>query len=111
MSNSKRVDISIGAYFDDGWQEIEQKVALHSRVLEPSEHKLKIQTHKRKNKIVTVVGEFHIELQDAKKLLSVLKKSLSCGGTYKDRSMEFQGNSTDELKELLVTKGYNVAKK
>ncbi len=55
---------------------------------------------------MTLVGEFHISKEDSSSLLKDLKKSLGCGGTFKDNFMEFQGELQAKLKTSLEDKGF-----
>jgi translation initiation factor 1 len=73
----------------------------------PSEHKLKIQTEKRRGKTVTVIKEFFVPEKEQKKLLKLLKSKLSTGGTFKDRAVEIQGDFGLKAKELLQKEGFN----
>lgn len=70
-------------------------------ILEPSAHRLVFQKEKRKGKAVTLVGPFSLSEEDAHKTLSSLKKSLACGGAYKEQWMEFQGDIAPKVREHL----------
>ena len=104
MSRGKKLDIFVGADFDDSWAQVEspRKSKISSEILEPSKHFLIFKKEKRRGKTVTLVGEFQLSREDANLTLKTLKKKLGCGGSYKDNWMEFQGELKDKLRELLV---------
>ncbi len=107
MSRGKKLDLAIGASFDDSWSIESDENELIAPVLkEPKEHALVFRKEKRRGKTVTLVGEFFIEKEDAQKLLKKLKASLACGGSFKEGFMEFQGEAAAKLKELLQKEGY-----
>ncbi|EQB38766.1 translation initiation factor SUI1 [Sulfurimonas hongkongensis] len=108
MSRGKKLDIFIGADIDDSWAQVQSPRAsqIADEILEPQKHLLVFAKEKRRGKIVTLVGEFHITKEDASKTLKLLKKKLGCGGAFKDGWMEFQGELKDKLKELLLSEGF-----
>ncbi|MEA3331785.1 MAG: translation initiation factor [Campylobacterota bacterium] len=108
MSRGKKLDIFIGADIDDSWNEVQspRKSKVSNEILEPSKHFLFFKREKRRGKIVTLVGEFHMPKEDVTTTLKMLKKKLGCGGSYKDNFMEFQGELKDKLKELLLKDGF-----
>ncbi|MFQ5531765.1 MAG: stress response translation initiation inhibitor YciH [Candidatus Nanoarchaeia archaeon] len=61
---------------------------------------------KRYGKIVTVVTGFESGI-DVKKIAKALKNELACGGTYKDGTIELQGDHTKKIKPLLVELGFD----
>jgi len=61
---------------------------------------------KRYGKIVTVVTGFDSGV-DVKKIAKALKNELACGGTYKDRAIELQGDHTRKIKQILVKIGFD----
>ncbi len=68
--------------------------------------RIKVATdRKRYGKIVTVVTGFESGI-DVKKIAKALKNELACGGTYKDNTIELQGNHTKKIKDLLVKLGF-----
>jgi translation initiation factor 1 len=79
----------------------EEKTSKIFTILEPSAHRLVFQKEKRKGKVVTLVGPFSLSEEDAQKTLSTLKKSLACGGAYKEGWMEFQGDIAPKVREAL----------
>lgn len=108
MSRGTKLDIFIGANIEDGWTKVEEqkKSKISNEILDPSKHSLVFQREKRRGKVVTLVGQFYINNDDATKILKFLKKTLGCGGSYKNGWMEFQGEMQKKLKELLVQKGF-----
>lgn len=108
MSRGKKLDLTIGASFDEGWSVVEEKDLQEQRVLQPQEHRLVFKREKRRGKVVTLVGAFFIEKKEAQKLLTSLKSTLACGGSFKDGWMEFQGDIQMKLKTLLIEKGYRL---
>lgn len=72
-----------------------------------SSQKIKIATDtKRYGKMVTVVSGFDTGI-DVKKIAKSLKNELACGGTYKDRIIELQGDHTKKIREILVNLGFD----
>ncbi len=61
---------------------------------------------KRYGKIVTIVQGFDTGI-DIKKIAKALKNELACGGTYKDSSVELQGDHTEKIKKALVRLGFD----
>ena len=108
MSRGKKLDIFIGADFDEGWTQVQskRKTTLSSEILEPSKHFLYFKKEKRKGKTVTLVGEFQLPKNEALAILKILKKKLGCGGSYKENWMEFQGEPKTKLRELLIQKKF-----
>ena len=108
MSRGKKLDLFIGADMQDGWAQVQspRKSSLADEDLEPSKHQLFFSKEKRKGKVVTLVGEFFLEKEDATNILKILKKKLGCGGAYKDNFMEFQGELKDKIRPILVEKGF-----
>ncbi len=72
-----------------------------------SSQKIKITTaRKRYGKIATVVTGFDKGV-NVKQTAKALKNELACGGTYKNRVIELQGNHTKKIKELLTKLGFD----
>lgn len=101
MSRGTKLSLDMGASWGDGWSMEEDQIAKSIQILEPSAHKLVLQKEKRKGKIVTLVGPFSLSEESAQKVLSTLKKSLACGGAYKEGWMEFQGEIAPKVREQL----------
>jgi len=108
MSRGKKLDLFIGAEFDNSWAEVQtpRKSKIASDILEPSKHSLFFSREKRRGKVVTLVGEFSLSKESATAIVKKLKKKLGCGGSYKDNFMEFQGELKDKLRELLDKEGF-----
>lgn len=71
-----------------------------------SSQKIRISTdRKRYGKIVTLVSGFGSGI-DVKKVAKDLKNSLACGGTYKDDTIELQGDHRKSIKGALVKLGF-----
>lgn len=110
MSRGTKLSLDIGASWSEGWNLEEEKTAKVIKLLEPSAHRLVFQKEKRKGKIVTLAGPFCLSEEDAQKTLSVLKKSLACGGAYKESWMEFQGDIAPKVREQLEKLGFRFKK-
>lgn len=113
MSRGKKLDLQIGADFDDSsWDVVsEKRTSTFSERLEPSKHQLVFQKEKRRGKVVTLVGPFHLEAEAAKELLKTLKKKLGCGGTISEDFLEFQGDIQPKLREHLEAMDYRFKRK
>jgi translation initiation factor 1 len=109
MGRGTKLDLTIGAAFDEGWQQVEEaEAAEETELLEPSKHRLVFKKEKRRGKPVTLAGPFSLEKSDAQALLKRLKKQLGCGGTYKEGWMEFQGDIAPKLRPLLSKNGFGL---
>ena len=108
MSRGKKLDIFIGAEFEDGWQEMQtsRKSQIADEIVSPQKHTLHFAKEKRRGKTVTLVGPFHLTKEATQTLLKKLKKKLGCGGAYKDGFMEFQGELKEKLRPLLVAEDF-----
>jgi translation initiation factor 1 len=74
------------------------------------EEKIKISlVSKRYGKNVTIIDGMSKDV-DTKKVLKELKTKLACGGTYKNKTLELQGNHKRKVKELLVKLGFPAEK-
>ena len=72
-----------------------------------SSQKIKISTdRKRYGKIVTVISGFDKGI-DIKKLAKNLKNEFACGGTYRDGTIELQGDHRKNIKNILVKFGFD----
>ncbi|NPA38635.1 MAG: stress response translation initiation inhibitor YciH [Candidatus Nanohaloarchaeota archaeon] len=70
--------------------------------------KIKVYVEKKRfGKTVTVIEGIDDKLTDVKALLKKFKKKLACGGTYKDKRIELQGNHLHKIKKLLIEEGFN----
>ena len=74
--------------------------------LAKSSQRIRITTDKKRyGKIVTIVQGFDTGI-DVKKIAKALKNELACGGTYKDRIIELQGDHTKRIKPILIGLGF-----
>jgi translation initiation factor 1 len=109
MGRGTKLDLTIGASFDEGWQQVEETEATEvTELLEPGKHRLVFKKEKRRGKPVTLVGPFALEKGAAQALLKKLKKQLGCGGTCKEGWMEFQGDIAPKLRPLLSKDGFGL---
>ncbi len=70
--------------------------------------KIRIYTTKRKfGKLMTVVEGMDERDIDLKDLLKKLKTACACGGTYKDRKIELQGDHKVKVKNMLMKIGFS----
>ena len=60
---------------------------------------------KRYGKPVTIVKGFDTGI-NVKKISKALKNELACGGTYKDDTIELQGDHRTKIKKILVRLGF-----
>ncbi len=107
MARGKKIDLDIGAHIDTGWSQVETvESEITTPTLLPQQHALVFQRQKRRGKVVTLIGPFHIDKTQAHLLLKKVKKMLGCGGSYKAPWMEFQGERHISLKPLLTAEGF-----
>ncbi len=106
MAKGEKLSFDIGASWDDGWKLEEEKKSKTIILLDPIAHRLVFQKEKRRGKVVTLAGPFSLSEIEAQKVLSHLKKSLACGGAYKEGWMEFQGEIALKLREQLEKLGF-----
>lgn len=110
MSRGTKLILDVGASWGEGWSMEEEKTAKAVTLLDPSSHRLVFQKEKRRGKAVTLVGPFSLDEEEAQKTLSSLKKSLACGGAYKEGWMEFQGDIASKVRECLEKIGFKFKK-
>ena len=60
----------------------------------------------RFKKYMTVVRGIDAAKIDVRELMKKLKSKLACGGTWKNNTIELQGDHRDRVKELLVKEGF-----
>ncbi len=107
MSRGKKLDLNLGAHFDNDWNEVTTKqVTAKLDIIFPKEHQLVFTREKRRGKVVTLVGRFSLSKEDTSSLLKCLKKKLGVGGAYKEPWMEFQGEVKDKLRVLLLEEDF-----
>ena len=61
---------------------------------------------KKYGKTVTIVSGFEKGI-DVKKIAKALKNELACGGTFKDETIELQGEHRKKVKPILVSLGFD----
>lgn len=110
MNRGEKITLDLGTSWGEGWSLETKTISKATIILEPSAHKLVFQKEKRKGKVVTLVGPFSLNDEDAQKNLSALKKSLACGGAYKEGWMEFQGDIAPKVRESLTKLGFTFKK-
>ena len=111
MAKGTKLDLSIGATFEDEWSVVHGQKRLNKReLLEPSKHFLHFKFEKRRGKPVTLVGPFSLTKDNALALVKKIKKSLGSGGAYKDDFMEFQGECKERLRALLEKENFRFKK-
>jgi translation initiation factor 1 len=72
-----------------------------------SSQKIKITNEKKRyGKIVTVINGFDNSV-NVKDIAKSLKSELACGGTFKEGTIELQGEHTKKAKEILVKLGFD----
>lgn len=70
------------------------------------EEKIKVSlTEKRFRKKVTVIKGISGDV-DIKNVLKELKTKFACGGTYKNKTVELQGNHLRKVKDVLAKMGF-----
>ena len=68
------------------------------------EEKIRIFSEKRRfGKIVTIIEGIN---ENPKKIASLLKSRLGCGGTYKNKRIELQGDHKQKVKGILTELSY-----
>lgn len=110
MNRGEKITLDLGISWGEGWSLKPEAVSKSVTLLEPSVHRLNCQKEKRKGKVVTLVGPFSLSDEDTQKNLSSLKKSLACGGAYKEGWMEFQGDIAQKVREQLTKLGFKFKK-
>jgi len=107
MAKGKKLDLNIGANFEDEWNVVEGKKVLSKKeLLEPAKHQLVFKFEKRRGKPVTLIGPISLKKEQTDALLKKMKKSLGSGGSFKDEFMEFQGDCKDRLRTLFEKEGF-----
>jgi translation initiation factor 1 len=61
---------------------------------------------KRYGKTVTLIEGIDASKIDIKQLTKKLKSKLACGGTYKNKIIELQGEHKQKAKKLLMKEGF-----
>lgn len=106
----KREEVNI-LWADDGSHLNNKPKDLPSeKDLNPSDHALKIelQKNKRGGKTVSIIVELPFNPKYFQKMTKKLKNSLGTGGSFKNDSIEIQGDHRDKIKEFLTDLGFKV---
>lgn len=61
---------------------------------------------KRFGKFMTIIKGIDESKIDIKALTKKLKSKLACGGTYKNKEIELQGDHRRRVKEILIKEGF-----
>jgi translation initiation factor 1 len=61
---------------------------------------------KRYGKIVTLASGFDSSV-DIRKIATALKNQLACGGTFRDNTVELQGDHLKRIKPILIKLGFD----
>ena len=70
--------------------------------------KIQIRTVKRRyGKVYTIVKGMNAKDINMKDLAKKLKSVLACGGTFKDNTIELQGDHVGKTKEILIKMGFS----
>jgi translation initiation factor 1 len=82
-----------------------------SKPVKPGRVVLRRETAHRGGKTVIVVHDFSPQITPAQieAIATKLKKACGCGGTVKDRAIEFQGDQPGKIRTLLEGEGFRVA--
>ncbi len=71
------------------------------------QQKIQVTTDKRKfGKIYTIISGFNQRDIDIKDLTKKLKNKFACGGTFKDDTIELQGNHKVQMRQALKDMGF-----
>ena len=72
-----------------------------------SSQKIKVTTEKKRyGKMVTIVTGFGSGI-DIKQVAKDLKNGLACGGTYREDTIELQGDHKKKIKDVLIRLGFD----
>ncbi len=72
-----------------------------------SDQRIRVTTDKKRyGKIVTLVTGFDSGI-DIKKIAKSLKNKLACGGTYRENTIELQGDHRKRIRDILVNLGFD----
>jgi len=99
----------MGTDLGDGWASDNKQKPSSPKSLEvkpPEKHQLYLAKEKRRGKVVTVVQPFYLEKAALQALLKTVKKRLGTGGTLKEDRLEFQGEVSEKLRQVLEAMGY-----
>lgn len=76
--------------------------------LSKEEQRIRIRREKKRyGKIVTIIDGIDSKNINMKDLAKNLKNKFACGGTYKENTIELQGDHMERVKKELVKLGFN----
>ncbi len=76
--------------------------------LTKEEQKIKIRMERRRfGKKITIIEGLNMDKSSVKGILKELKRKLACGGTYKDGTIELQGDHKEKAREILIRNGFS----
>lgn len=96
----------MGAKFDGSWTLEHEASSIADKCIAKGEHRLVFMLEKRNGKPVTLLGRLYLQKDEKQKLLSLLKKKLSTGGTINNEWIEIQGDMKDKIKNILSLEGW-----
>jgi len=99
----------MGADFGDNWSSDNKQKStknVSTEIKEPNKHQLHFAKERRRGKVITIVKPFCLAKNDLQALVKTLKKKLGTGGTVKEDSLEFQGDTPEKLRKHLEALGY-----
>ncbi len=106
----KREEVNI-LWADDGSHlEKKPKKLPSEKDLIPSDHQLKIelQKNKRGGKTVSIIVDLPFNPKYFQKMTKKLKNRLGTGGSFKNDTIEIQGDHRDKIKVFLTELGFKV---
>lgn len=77
-------------------------------VPEKTSVKIRVEKNKRGGKLVTVVFELPENPPYFQKLAKQLKREVGVGGSFKNSTIEIQGDQRERVKQVLESKGFKV---
>jgi len=99
----------MGSDLGDSWESDNKKKPQKeddTQVQPPEKHRLYLAKEKRRGKVVTIVKPFALDKPTSQALLKAIKKRLGCGGTFKENSLELQGDIAAQARQYLQDQGY-----
>jgi translation initiation factor 1 len=69
---------------------------------------IKVRVQKRKKALLTCIFNLPLTTDEKKDLIKDLKKKCASGGSIKDGVIEIQGSKEEQVKGILIEKGYKV---
>ena len=95
-------------YSTEGLDNFKDKIIKHKKI-NPSDQNIYLHLERKGGgKIVSVIKGLSHSKIELIELSKVIKKQCGVGGTVKNKEILIQGNFREKIKNILVTKGYNV---